>query len=117
MPLDPNEIKFYARQEQAKVRAYWTKLLFAIAIPILLGWFFMPVFYYALPITISTFCMIYRLPPTTTITMPKIQAPTTIPDLPGTRMLPQVTCSTCGKVSDSGNVYCPFCQQPMKKRY
>jgi hypothetical protein len=117
MAVDPNEIKFYARQEQSKSRAYWTKLAFAIAIPILLGRFFMPVFYYALPVAVSMFCMVNRLPPSSGISLPKTQAPTEIPDMPGTRMLPQVPCPNCGQVSDAGNVYCPFCQQLMKKKY
>jgi len=117
MSVDPTEIRFYAKQEQSKVRGYWMKLASAIIIPLLLGYFVWPYFYYAITVTVSTFFMLNRLPPSTTIKITKAQKPTEIPDIPGTRALAQVACPHCGQISDVGNVYCPFCQRLMKKMY
>jgi hypothetical protein len=105
------------REMEKKRNAFWRNLVLIIIIPIILSFFVWRYLIYLIPLGISIFCATNRLPPSVP-SKPSGDSfeVTKLPDLPGTRVLAQIKCPHCGKMSDSGNVYCPYCQNTMKKK-
>lgn len=103
-------------EAERKRNAYWIRLISVIIVPILLYLFVWAQLIYLLPVSITMFCFTQKLPPSVPSSSGYIIQKTTLPDLPGTRVLASVKCPNCGKESDAGNVYCPYCYNSMKKR-